>query len=1467
MILKRLTVKNFRGIVSQTLEFAPGLNVIAGPNESGKSTLREALQHAFLSPSSSRGPSRLGHIRPWEGKANPEVEVEFHHDGQDFLLRRVFFGKGSEVQQNGVPVAKEDAVLSFLKERVANLSVLWSSQGDKELAQVPTDLQPHLAASEAVSPGSSRFETRLQSLWDFYWTREYERPKEPLLQARKSHSEAENRMQVLKRDLESLNLKSQVVERSDGELTELQNKVATLEASAPALRNALAGWERYRTAQAETEKLHEKQKSESEWLERWMGCATEIERLERAAVEYQEKLAALGTEVGKEPEPTELHTLQASRDYVQDLQLRKELEELHAPSSEDLAALDQLLRRVERAGQARERLEKALALKTELERKRIELTKLKADEASLSERATAQAMAQRKLAVLEAATDRWVGLRSQILQLWERLDKHKQSLQGLKLGPPPTREAINELEARQEGLKARRQELYRAELEGLRTFGPEQLESLGELARGEALRSQMEEEQANLSEIERQLREADAELPELEQAVAASVSARALAEDRTRQADRLSELQRKLEGQKGAVEQTLAELASYDDEARRLSIGTEPDRAGVEELQMRQREAETRLQRFRHQELEDLKVPDPAQMARLEELEHLSAVRRGGPGPLIAIGAGLLILGFVLGLVGGLQVGPSLGVGVGIGVAGALIALGMGLGARTSPGQKAEREKLLASLSVQSLQEAREKQTRAAPLRALLRPELMRDQMTGGHYASLDAAALETELESLRTRIEAAEETWKQTYAVYSSRRAEHESLLQRNPEAKLKAQVSSLRALTELEVPDRPGPEWWASTLSKLASQIQELRSESGQLTELTEATSLRDEAKSRRERLHNTLETRTEQFQKQFAKVPEVGRLAEHLAELRVESVEQAQQRMKRAVELEAHLTDEPGDPTLYRDLDLVAVTDELARLKDQLPKANEEFSRAQREYELNRSAHEELLKQNPEAELPARLDLLRLLAKETPELELDVPDEPGEGWLEVLRDDRPGAALSAALSAARTAQSGDDLRAQLEAHQKLVKSAADNVRKDQGVLENQRQEVDSLMDGPLPDDLVEAKRQAEESEQLLQAEKDGLLARLRVESLEQATSRHARAEALRAQLATESRSDDELASLRSRTLDPERLEAMTALQLQQELLSFRERLDKAERDLAHARKNWLARLEKKEEHARENPVTLLTDRIAQLRDLAADRLVLPPEITPQWALEAVMPLRQEWERQGEALAERARLTPPELPEAEAAEQLRQVEGELKKAQDLRERLASQLGHDQGELSTKAEIYYELARAEELCAAALDEVNRVEAQANGRKLLRAKLDEARKELEQDLVGPLRKLIGHRLRHITDGRYHELRLEQDFKAETLLTADKKERKLSDLSFGTKEQLVFLSRLCLAEILSEKERHVLVFDDNLVHTDTSRLATACEMLRQVSAQAQIVLMTCHPERYDPILDMATVHRLRPLGYR
>ena len=102
----------------------------------------------------------------------------------------------------------------------------------------------------------------------------------------------------------------------------------------------------------------------------------------------------------------------------------------------------------------------------------------------------------------------------------------------------------------------------------------------------------------------------------------------------------------------------------------------------------------------------------------------------------------------------------------------------------------------------------------------------------------------------------------------------------------------------------------------------------------------------------------------------------------------------------------------------------------------------------------------------------------------------------------------------------------------------------------------------------------------------------------------------------------------------------------------------------------------------------------------------------------------------------------------------------------------------------------------------------------------------------------------------ITVGRYSGIKLEQDFRAEMLLRTGQLEVPLEHLSFGTREQVAFLSRLCLAELLSEKERHLVVFDDNLVHTDAGRMECACRILQEVAKTAQILLLTCHPERFE-----------------
>jgi energy-coupling factor transporter ATP-binding protein EcfA2 len=75
------------------------------------------------------------------------------------------------------------------------------------------------------------------------------------------------------------------------------------------------------------------------------------------------------------------------------------------------------------------------------------------------------------------------------------------------------------------------------------------------------------------------------------------------------------------------------------------------------------------------------------------------------------------------------------------------------------------------------------------------------------------------------------------------------------------------------------------------------------------------------------------------------------------------------------------------------------------------------------------------------------------------------------------------------------------------------------------------------------------------------------------------------------------------------------------------------------------------------------------------------------------------------------------------------------------------------------------------------------------------------------------------------------------------------EAPVDQMSAGEQEQIYFATRLALAEVLSEKERQVLVLDDPLVNTDANRLARAVELIAEESERLQFVILTCHPGRY------------------
>ena len=81
---------------------------------------------------------------------------------------------------------------------------------------------------------------------------------------------------------------------------------------------------------------------------------------------------------------------------------------------------------------------------------------------------------------------------------------------------------------------------------------------------------------------------------------------------------------------------------------------------------------------------------------------------------------------------------------------------------------------------------------------------------------------------------------------------------------------------------------------------------------------------------------------------------------------------------------------------------------------------------------------------------------------------------------------------------------------------------------------------------------------------------------------------------------------------------------------------------------------------------------------------------------------------------------------------------------------------------------------------------------------------------------------------------------------------------LNQLSGGENEQVHFATRLALADRLSAQEPQLVVFDDVLMATDPERLARILDLLEQRRERMQVLILTCHPERFEGLPE---VHRL------
>ena len=132
MYLKSLKVTDFAGIAQAELApFEPGLNVVVGNNEAGKSTLLAALRAAFFLKHRAGGEA-VKALAPYRGEGRPEVTVAFELGGRDYALSKAFLQRTSaELSWSGGRLSG-DAVEEKLAEL---LGFIHPGRGDPKLAE------------------------------------------------------------------------------------------------------------------------------------------------------------------------------------------------------------------------------------------------------------------------------------------------------------------------------------------------------------------------------------------------------------------------------------------------------------------------------------------------------------------------------------------------------------------------------------------------------------------------------------------------------------------------------------------------------------------------------------------------------------------------------------------------------------------------------------------------------------------------------------------------------------------------------------------------------------------------------------------------------------------------------------------------------------------------------------------------------------------------------------------------------------------------------------------------------------------------------------------------------------------------------------------------------------------------------------------------------------------------------------
>lgn len=199
------------------------------------------------------------------------------------------------------------------------------------------------------------------------------------------------------------------------------------------------------------------------------------------------------------------------------------------------------------------------------------------------------------------------------------------------------------------------------------------------------------------------------------------------------------------------------------------------------------------------------------------------------------------------------------------------------------------------------------------------------------------------------------------------------------------------------------------------------------------------------------------------------------------------------------------------------------------------------------------------------------------------------------------------------------------------------------------------------------------------------------------------------------------------------------------------------------------------------------------------------------------------------------------PEPARLAAAQALQTLEAKLTNTRTEAARLEGQL-----KATTESSLYTQLVEKEEALAVIDTTFSRQTRRAKALDLLKKSIEQAETELAANLPARIATQATEIWRRIAGPTAAALVVDETWRPTAAHVPSE------HLSGGEAEQITFATRLALALELAKDERHLAVFDDAFLSTDQSRTNAILELIQEASQQLQILLLTCHPERYEAL---------------